>query len=154
MTMAHCQCEGIERCFGTERVTKELENYRKQGAAKTPRLLTEVLQTEPLEGLTLLDIGGGIGTIAHVLLPAGVSHALDVDASTAYLAAAREEAERRGLAEPMRFVHGNFVELAPTIPAADLVTLDRVICCFDDMPAQVELIGGAGQTTLRPGLPP
>jgi hypothetical protein len=57
----------------------------------------------------------------------------------AYIAAAREEAERRGLVERMRFVHGNFVELAPTIPAADLVTLDRVICCFDDMPALVSL---------------
>ena len=37
--MAHCQCEGIERCFGTERVAQELANYRKRGAAKTTRLL-------------------------------------------------------------------------------------------------------------------
>jgi 2-polyprenyl-3-methyl-5-hydroxy-6-metoxy-1,4-benzoquinol methylase len=139
MNMSRCQCEGIERCFGTEQVTAELENYRKRGAAKTTRLLIEALQTGPLEGLTLLDIGGGIGAIAHALLPAGVSHALDVDASTAYLAAAREEAERRGLAERISFTHGNFVELAPTLPAADLVTLDRVICCFDDMPALVSL---------------
>lgn len=137
--MAHCQCEGIERCFGTERVTQELANYRKRGAAKATRLLIEALQTEPLEGLTLLDIGGGVGAIAHAVLPAGVSQALDVDASTAYLAAAREEAERRGLSERMRFTHGNFIELAPTILAADLVTLDRVICCFDDMPALVGL---------------
>ena len=137
--MAHCQCEGIEQRFGTERVTQELANYRKQGAARTTRLLIEALQTDPLEGLTLLDIGGGIGAIAHAVLPAGVSQALDVDASAAYIAAAREEAERRGLAERMSFAHGNFVELAPTIPAADLVTLDRVICCFDDMPALVSL---------------
>jgi 2-polyprenyl-3-methyl-5-hydroxy-6-metoxy-1,4-benzoquinol methylase len=139
MNMSHCQCDGIERCFGTERVTQELEQYRKRGAARTTRLLIEALQTEPLEGLTLLDIGGGIGAIAHALLSAGVSHALDVDASTAHLTAAREEAERRGLAERMTFAHGNFVELAPTLPAADLVTLDRVICCFDDMPALVGL---------------
>ena len=137
--MAHCQCEGIERCFGAERVVQELANYRKRGAARTTRLLIETLQTEPLEGLTLLDIGGGVGAIAHALLPAGVSHALDVDASTAYLAAAREEAEQRGLSERMSFTHGNFIEVAPTIPATDLVTLDRVICCFDDMPALVGL---------------
>ncbi|HEY7125765.1 MAG TPA: methyltransferase domain-containing protein [Ktedonobacterales bacterium] len=137
--MSHCQCDGIERCFGTERVAQELANYRKRGAAKTTRLLIETLQTEPLEGLTLLDIGGGGGAIAHALLPAGVSHALDVDASTAYLSAAREEAERRGLSERMSFAHGNFIEVAPTIPTADLVTLDRVICCFDDMPALVGL---------------
>lgn len=137
--MVYCQCEGIERRFNRERVTQELEHYRERGAAKTTRLLIEALQTEPLEGLTLLDIGGGIGAIAHALVPAGVSHALDVDASAAFIAAAHEEAERRGLAERMHFVHGNFVELAPTLPAADLVTLDRVICCFDDMPALVSL---------------
>jgi len=137
--MPHCQCEGIERRFGRERVTQELANYRQQGAAKTTRLLIEALQAESLEGLTLLDIGGGIGAIAHALLPVGVSQALDVDASVAYIAAAREEAERRSLAERMRFAHGNFVELAPTIPAADLVTLDRVICCFDDMSALVSV---------------
>lgn len=137
--MVHCQCEGIERRFNRERATQELEDYRERGAAKTTRLLIEALQTEPLEGLTLLDIGGGIGAIAHALLPAGVSHALDVDASAAYITAAHEEAERRGLAEGMNFVHGNFVELAPTLPVADLVTLDRVICCFDDMPALVSL---------------
>jgi magnesium-protoporphyrin O-methyltransferase len=39
----------------------------------------------------------------------------------------------------MHFVHGNFVEVAPAIPPADLVTLDRVICCFHDMPALVGL---------------
>jgi magnesium-protoporphyrin O-methyltransferase len=137
--MVHCQCEGIERRFSKERVAQELVNYRKQGVVKTTRLLIEALQTEPLEGLTLLDIGGGIGAIAHALVPAGVSHTLDVDASAAYLAVARDEAERRGLEERMRFVHGNFVELAPTIAAADLVTLDRVICCFDNMPDLVSL---------------
>jgi magnesium-protoporphyrin O-methyltransferase len=107
--------------------------------------LIEALQAENIEGMTLLDIGGGIGAIQHALVPAGVSHALDVDASVAYLAAAREEAERRGLAERIHFVHGNFVELASTVPPADLVTLNRVICCFNDMPALVSLSAARAQ---------
>ncbi len=32
----------------------------------------------------------------------------------------------------MRFVHGDFVEAAPTLPDADVVTLDRVVCCYPD----------------------
>jgi magnesium-protoporphyrin O-methyltransferase len=60
------------------------------------------------------------------------------DASAAYLAVA--EAERRGLAECSSFHHGDFVALAPSLPAADIVPLDRVICCYDDMPA---LVGGS-----------
>lgn len=107
--------------------------------------MIEALQAEHLEGMTLLDIGGGVGAIQHALVPAGVNYALDVDASAAYLAAAREEAERRGLAERIHFVHGNFVALASALPPADLVTLDRVICCFHDMPALVSLSAARAQ---------
>jgi hypothetical protein len=37
----------------------------------------------------------------------------------------------------MSFQYGDFVALAPALSAADVVTLDRVICCYDDMPALV-----------------
>jgi magnesium-protoporphyrin O-methyltransferase len=35
--------------------------------------------------------------------------------------------------------HGDFVALASKIPAADIVTLDFVICCYHDMEALVGL---------------
>jgi hypothetical protein len=38
----------------------------------------------------------------------------------------------------MPFQHGNMVAIAPMLSASDIVTLDRVICCYDDMPALVE----------------
>ncbi|HEX9412623.1 MAG TPA: methyltransferase [Ktedonobacterales bacterium] len=141
--MSHCQCDGIERCFNVQRITKELARYRQRGPAKNTRLLVEALlaelQAQGIEGRTLLDIGGGIGAIPHLLLEDGMRQAMVVEASAAYLAAAREEAERRGLAKQISFQHGDLVTLAPSIPAADIVTLDRVICCYDDMPALVGL---------------
>jgi magnesium-protoporphyrin O-methyltransferase len=136
--MPHCQCEGIERRFDTERVTNELNQYRLHGMAKTTRQLVEALQAQGVDNMSLLDIGGGVGAIAHALLQAGARQATDVDASTAYLAAAREEASRRGLEGRMSFQYGDFVALAPSLSATDIVTLDRVICCYDDMPALVE----------------
>ncbi|HJR68333.1 MAG TPA: hypothetical protein VJ802_18025 [Gemmatimonadaceae bacterium] len=42
----------------------------------------------------------------------------------------------------MTFVHGDFVALADTVPAADVVTLDRVICCYPDMEALVAASAG------------
>lgn len=144
--MAHCQCDGIERCFDSQRVTSELERYRTRGPAKSTRLLVEALQAQGIEGLTLLDIGGGVGAIIHALLQAGAHQATDVDASAAYLAAARDEAERRGLADRISFQHGDFVALAPTLPAADIVTLDRVICCYDDLP---ELVGRSAARAMK-----
>jgi SAM-dependent methyltransferase len=143
--MTRCQCDGIERCFNPRRVTSELERYRKRGLAKSSRLLVEALREQGVEGLTLLDIGGGVGAVIHALLQAGARQATDVDASAAYLSVAQNEAERRGLAERISFEHGDFVALAPTLPAADIVTLDRVICCYDDMPALVGLSAARAQ---------
>ncbi len=62
---------------------------------------------------------------------------MHVDASTAYLGASQEEADKRGHRDRVTYVYGNFVELAPEIAPADIVTLDRVLCCYPDMPALV-----------------
>ncbi len=88
--------------------------------------------------MTLLDIGGGIGAVQHELLGLGVSRATNVEASTAYLDAAKAEAERQGRIERVQYRYGNFVDLAPEIETEDIVTLDRVICCYPDME---ELVG-------------
>ena len=60
--------------------------------------------------------------------------------------AAREEAERRGHGPRVEFVHGDFIDLASGIPAADVVTLDRVICCYPDME---RLVGLSAQKARR-----
>jgi magnesium-protoporphyrin O-methyltransferase len=96
-------------------------------------MLIQALQREGVQGATLLDIGGGLGAIQHDLLASGAVEAVDMDASQSYLLAAREEAARRGLQDRIRFLHGNFVDEAPNLSPADIVTLDRVICCYDDM---------------------
>lgn len=134
-----CQCRGIERFFSRKVATSELGAYRKKGPAATTRILLEAIQAEGVEGASLLDIGGGIGAIQHELAAAGVGAVTSVDASPAYVSAARGEAERRGYADRVSYRHGDFVALAPDVPAADIVTLDRVVCCYDDMGALVRL---------------
>ena len=134
-----CQCQGIEEFFSQQYVSKELLHYQTKGPDKTTRMLTDAIKEEGVEGLTLLDIGGGLGAIQHELLGAGAQAATDVDASRAYITAAKAEAQRRGLAERVSYHHGNFVDLAAEIAPADIVTLDRVICCYNDMEKLVSL---------------
>jgi len=102
-------------------------------------MLIEALEAEGVEGMTLLDIGGGIGAIQHELLSDGVRSATSIEASPAYIEAAKEEAERQGHADRVSQHYGNFTDLAPDIGPADIVTLDRVICCFHDMQRLVSL---------------
>lgn len=134
-----CQCQGIESQFDERTARDKLKQYKRHGPEPTTRMLIDALRAEGLEGLTLMDIGGGVGAIQHALLEAGVLSALNVDASSAYIATAEAEAERRGLGERVTHYFGNFVELAPQIPPADVVTLDRVICCYHDLESLMRL---------------
>ncbi|HXF81196.1 MAG TPA: methyltransferase domain-containing protein [bacterium] len=141
------QCAGIEAVFG-ERVARwELARYRRRGARGTTKLLLELLRAAGSPaGRTLLDIGGGIGAIQHELAAAGIAAITSVDASPAYLAVQRAEAERRGYAAQVRYLHGDFTALAPEVEPHDIVTLDRVICCYHDMPA---LVGASAARTRQ-----
>jgi magnesium-protoporphyrin O-methyltransferase len=86
-------------------------------------------ETCRLEGV-LLDVGSGIGGLTFELLDRGIGRAIAVDASSAYLAAASDEAVRRGRSEAIQFVHGDVLNVASQLPGATVVTLDRVICCY------------------------
>jgi len=110
----------------------ELRRYRKKGPSPWTRALVDALIAEGVQGTTLLDIGGGIGAIQHELLAAGSVSATSVDASSAYLEAAREESDRRGLSGRVTYHHGDFVELAGSLPPADIVTLERVLNVYPD----------------------
>ncbi len=132
-----CQRQVIDDRFNQDFVAKKIRQYRQSGLKKETRLLVEALKSEGVEGLTLLDIGGGLGAIEHELIKAGVNRALSVEASQAFIDAAKTEATRAGFADKMTFVHGDLVELAPQIPEADIVTLDKVVCCYPDMESLV-----------------
>lgn len=135
--MPCAQCEGIESEFGRRIARHDLRRFRRKGPRGTTKMLLDAVRELGVSGATLLDVGGGVGTIHHLLLDEGGATAVHVDASTEYLAAAKEEAARRGHEGRVDFRHGDFLDLASAIPAADVVTLDRVICCYHDVRALV-----------------
>lgn len=138
--MACCpHCEGADVLFDLDKAKEDLEHYLKTGPSVNARFVTDTLKKAGVEGLSLLDIGGGVGALQHELAAAGVAKITDVDASRAYLQMAREEAERRGYGASASYVHGDFVAVGPTLEPADIVTLDRVICCYPDVNALVDL---------------
>jgi len=118
--------------FDARKAESELAKYRRDGASDRALRLADALAGGDATGLTVLDIGAGVGAVHHLLLEAGATSAVDVDASRPYLSAARSEAERRGFADRVTFEHGDFTRIAERVGPADLVALDRVICCHPD----------------------
>lgn len=117
---------------------RELKRYRRRGPSATTRRLLDAIRGADIQGASFLDIGGGVGALQHGLMAAGASYGTHVDASAAYLAAARDEASTQGHADRVRYLEGDFVALASEVEPADIVTLDRVVCCYHDMAALVD----------------
>ena len=151
MTCKHCV--GARKIFSERTARKDLKRYLRKGPRRTTRALIEALLqpggSDAVDGEpTLIDIGGGVSAIPFELLADGVHSAVAVDASEAYLAVARKEAERRGVTDRLEFRLGDFVDLAPDLDSADLVSLDRVICCYPDVRALLAAAGGRARKRL------
>jgi 2-polyprenyl-3-methyl-5-hydroxy-6-metoxy-1,4-benzoquinol methylase len=142
--MACCTGYCAAEQFGPKRAKRDLRRYRRRGADKTTRLLLAELRRWPLEGRHLLDVGGGIGVISSELADSGVANAAMVEASPAYLEVARREVGLKYGSRPSQFVLGDFAVIAGTLPDADVVTLDRVVCCYPD--ADALLVSAAART--------
>jgi 2-polyprenyl-3-methyl-5-hydroxy-6-metoxy-1,4-benzoquinol methylase len=139
-------CAVTDRAFSESEARHEVRAYRTRGPAGQTRMLLEALRSLGLKDMTLLDIGGGIGVIHHELLQDMARSAVQVDASSAYLKEARAEANRRGHADRVTFVHADFTEVATNMAPADIVTLDRVVCCYPDAN---KLLTGAAERSRR-----
>lgn len=132
-------CEGFDTEFDEALAVKDIERYRAEGPRHSTQVILNALGKEKLDGLSHLDIGGGIGAIQNELLQLGVKTSMSVEASATYAELAQEEAERQGHADRITYKYGDFVELADQIPPADIVTLDSVLCCYVDMRSLVSL---------------
>ena len=125
-------CEITDNAFGEAEARTQLRDYRKHGPAKQTKLILEAIRSLKLRNADLLDIGGGIGAIHHELLEDVARAATHVDASSAYLKEAKAETARRGHTDQVNFIHADFTEVASELPRVEIVTLDRVVCCYPD----------------------
>ncbi len=130
--MACCGADLLDRQFGAKRAAADLRRYRRRGLLPTTAFLLRGLEPNLPAGATLLDIGGGVGVLHHELLDRGVSLAWELEPSTAFVQAAAEEAGRRGHGGRVEFINADVRQAADRLPAADVVTLDRVVCCDPD----------------------
>ena len=142
-----------ETHFGKERAEGDLRKYQLKGAQSITQIMVEELKRLPLAGKQLLDVGGGIGIIGMELASSGLARATMVEASPAYIEVAQAEMKPRYGSRPAEFALGDFALIADTLSAADLVTLDRVVCCYPDFRALLAAAAGRTRETLALSYP-
>ncbi|NND71199.1 MAG: methyltransferase domain-containing protein [Rhodothermales bacterium] len=136
--MSCCHPDKFDQVFDRKLARRELKTLLRKGPRKSTRVLVEqVRKCVSIRGKSLLDIGGGVGAIPFAMINDGLESVTNVDASSAYQTIVHEEAERRDQTNLFTFFQGDFVSLADEIESSDIVTLDRVICCYENMESLV-----------------
>jgi len=116
----------IAECFDEE-VTcctpKVLEKRRTQSSA-----IADAVEDIGIHGLTVLEIGSGLGELLRELVRRGASRAMGIDLSPNSIELARSSTREEGLEGQISFVVANGAEIQ--LDEHDVVVLDRVICCY------------------------
>jgi len=139
--MSCSHCAAATSVFDRRVAAASRKRYEKRGPDYTTRSILGLVRRVPVAGRALLDVGGGIGVLGFELLDGGLGSVTMIEGSSAHIDEARRLYAARERGSRLEVMQGDFVDM--DLPAADLVTLDRVVCCYPDQKA---LLGKAGRS--------
>ena len=130
-----CNCSevGLDEIFTDRFARRDARHYRKKGlSARAHELLRLIEQRVPVKGKSVLEGGAGAGALTVELARRGVESALALDAIPHITHFGPELARDFGVADRTHFATADFANLPADTPSADIVILDRVVCCYPD----------------------
>jgi magnesium-protoporphyrin O-methyltransferase len=141
-----CSPKGYRQIFSEKNARGEAKRYRRKGLDGTSRRIADLLKERGVEGKSLLEVGGGIGAVQIELLKAGIARAINVELTPTYEEAADQLVREAGVADRVERKVTDFAEAVPDVEVADFVVMNRVLCCYPDMP---KLAGAAAERARR-----
>jgi magnesium-protoporphyrin O-methyltransferase len=111
---------------------RSLDRYRKKGHGELEQRMVSSAAEGGLAGARVLEIGGGVGTIQSELLEAGAERGEVVELVRAWEPYARELARDKGLDERTSFRVADVLDAPGEVEPADVVVMNRVVCCSPD----------------------
>lgn len=118
--------------FDEKFARKTLRRYRKKGLDPIERGMVESVAAAERTGARVLEIGGGIGAIQAELIAAGADRGEVVELLSAYEPYAREVARDKRIEDRTTFRVADLLEEPSAVVSADVVVLNRVVCCTPD----------------------
>lgn len=140
---ACCTPGGYRHVFSEKSAAGAARRYRARGLDRISRQVADLLIGSGVENATVLEVGGGIGAIQLELLKAGARRAVSVELTPTYEVAAAQLIRDAGMEDRIERRVLDFVTAADLAPA-DVVVMNRVVCCYPDMP---RLVGAAADRT-------
>jgi magnesium-protoporphyrin O-methyltransferase len=148
-----CDPASYREEFDEKDAANRLRTYRRRGLDPMAKALVEFLIDQGVGNRTVLEVGGGVGDFQVELLKAGASNAVNVELSDGYETSAATLLGQEGLAGRVERRIGDFVELAALVEPADIVVLNRVICCYPWMDRLVDAATAKARSTMAISMP-
>ncbi len=139
MFMNSCCKITYNNTFDLKQARKEMAQYLKSGPKKSTKYLLKPLRERALVEGSLLDIGGGVGALIWELLENEIDHVYYIEISDAYSKVFKEQVVSRSVEKKVNILTGDFTEHHRSLPQVDVVTMDKVICCYQDYRPLVKL---------------
>jgi len=141
-----CDPRGCDRFFGRRFAARAAKRYRKRGLDRTAERMVAFLEAHGIADAAVLEIGGGIGDIQIELLKRGAARATNLELSSGYDEEAEALLAEAGLEGRSVRVIRDIAQDAAGIEPADVVVLNRVVCCYPDYE---RLLTAAAEHTRR-----
>jgi magnesium-protoporphyrin O-methyltransferase len=133
-----CSGGDYEEIFTSRAATGVANRFRRRGLRGSAITVVTLLTELGPKGMTVLEVGGGVGEIQVALLESGVAAtATNVDLSPNWETAAEALLSERDLTDRLTRLNGDFVQEAANLLKADAVILHRVVCCYPDWKAML-----------------
>ena len=129
-----CSPKGYRWVFSERSARAEARKYRRRGLDGTSRRIVDFLKARGVDGQTVLEVGGGIGAIQIELLKAGAARAVSIELTPTYEDVAAGLLNEAGLTDRVERRVMDFAQASSQVEGADVVIMNRVICCYPDMP--------------------
>jgi SAM-dependent methyltransferase len=143
-----CARHGQEEFFGAKTARRDAARYRTKGADPMARSLARRAARRRVAGASVLEIGGGVGQVALELLKAGAATAEVVELLPEYEPFVRELASGAGVSEQLSFRVADVVADPAAAAPADVVVLNKVVCCTPDGVELAAVAAELARTTL------
>ena len=129
------------------------QRYRERGLRGSGRIITDVLKARGVHGYRVVDFGGGVGGVSLELIKAGAGSAINVELSRSYRDAATALVLEAGLQDRVSLEVGDATDLAAGMGSADIVVLNRVVCCYPDGDRLMAVAAAAATRLLAVSFP-
>ncbi|MGH3362423.1 MAG: class I SAM-dependent methyltransferase [Nocardioides sp.] len=141
-----CDPGGYDDVFGERFARRSARRYRRRGLSPLASRLVSFIEARGLSGATVLEVGGGSGDVQVELLKRGAAHATNLELSRSYDDEARALIEESGLTDRVTRLVLDIATHPDEVEMADVVVLNRVVCCYPDYE---RLLGAAGSRAGR-----